>query len=407
MRKAALKETPLELTKGLRDVSVTERGAFRSCRRRWSLETIENLTSKDPSWPLIFGTGVHAALETLYADRLKSGKVRPSALKKAHQALHDWQKEEEKKLKKELGSFATSEVIDELRAYRDLGCEMLTNYIAYDNFKGDGWKVKAVEGIGIDKLSKKSPQGYGKDADVLLHESGRFMVPIVNPDDKTLIESPSGGPAFLTARIDLLVERPKPRSGLWVVDHKTAAQAPNDRGIDFDDQITGYCYVVWRLTGIVPRGVVFNVLVKQVPKEPRYVEEGSKLSTAKDQLTLPHLYKAELKKCGLIDKKGRIDSEKHAACYAALLERGWDPFFRRFEVKRNLHELESFERRLFEEYGDMAEAWENEAKQYPNPSTWHCPGCSVAPICQAMEDGSDFQDIIEHRFIEADDRKAA
>ncbi len=104
--------------------------------------------------------------------------------------------------------------------------------------------------------------------------------------------------------------------------------------------------------------------------------------------------------------KGSIASEKHAACYAALLTTGWDPYFRRFEVQRNMHEIQSFERRLYQEYEDMREVYGDEERAYPNPSTWHCPSCPVAPICQAMEDGSDVEGIIESRYMQAPDRKS-
>jgi hypothetical protein len=71
-----------------------------------------------------------------------------------------------------------------------------------------------------------------------------------------------------------------------------------------------------------------------------------------------------------------------------------------------MHEIESFERRLYQEYEDMREVYGDEERAYPNLSTWHCPGCPVAPICQAMEDGSDVEGIIASRYMQAPDRKS-
>ncbi|HEY7418813.1 MAG TPA: PD-(D/E)XK nuclease family protein, partial [Ktedonobacteraceae bacterium] len=49
--------------------SVTERGAFRSCRRRWYYETHENLVHKTKvPWALIFGDAIHKGLEFYYKD---------------------------------------------------------------------------------------------------------------------------------------------------------------------------------------------------------------------------------------------------------------------------------------------------------------------------------------------------
>lgn len=178
-----------------------------------------------------------------------------------------------------------------------------------------------------------------------------------------------------------------------------------------DDQITGYDYTFWRWTGIVPRGTFFNYLIKQLPKEPRFVQTNkgnpSGLSTAKDQLTIPEAYREAMVEHDLITSDGKVLSPKHAECYEALLNMGWDRFFKRIPIPRNTHELDSFERRLIYEHEDILDVIARPAeKAYPHLSQYNCPGCSMMPICQAMEDGSDFADVIEHRFKVAKDRKA-
>jgi hypothetical protein len=95
--------------------------------------------------------------------------------------------------------------------------------------------------------------------------------------------------------------------------------------------------------------------------------------------------------------------------YEALLSRGWDPFFQRHYTQRNIFELQSFEKRLYEEYMDMLDVYEEVSEAYPNFGQPHmpwCNWCSVAPICQAMEDGSDVDGIIESRYMNKPDRKA-
>jgi hypothetical protein len=410
--------SPLDLTREVLDVSVTERGQFRKCRRQWHLETIENLAPKRPTIELDFGTGLHSALEAYY---LGAGEGAHD-LDAAHNALDEWLAEA---VHKADDLEQPPEVHEELIEHTALGHTMLDNYVRFDQASrvplGD---TIAVEGQPVgDPTDWHVPKGYPPLARVTLHESGRLLVPIVDPETKQVLEprslrdpgrklAPTSDMMhvpMLSARIDLLTLRKTPKKGLWVVDHKSAGSQPSDRGWDFDDQATGYCYVVWRWTGKIPRGVVPNYLIKQAPKPPRIVgKHKDKLSTAKDQLTTPDMYREALKEHGLImPGSGRIASDDHAACMAALLERGWDPFFRRFEVTRNAHELESFERRLYAEYHDMREATYNEMQRYPNPSTYWCPGCRVNSICHAMEDGSDYEDVIEHNFVQAEDRKAA
>jgi hypothetical protein len=398
--------SPLEATSRLLDISVTERGEFRTCRRRWYLSTILNLQSKGQGEiALSFGTAIHSALEIIYrADLSDPEQLRATVLLEM-QAWKDVQ----------AGLDLTQSEWEEVLDLVELGEIMLHNYFAYENRA----PVKlgrpvAVEGLILDedRLKPSRPDGYGPYAEVVRHESGRLMVPIVDPYTKVPITS-LDGIAYLTGRIDVLTERLTPKLGLWVVDHKSAATAPSDKGLDWDDQVTGYCYIVWRWLGIVPRGVIFNYLIKNAPSEPRLVKgkkkgEGLVLSTAKDQQTTPDLYREALKEHGLMSG-GRITSEKHADCLAALLARGDEPFYRRYEVTRNMEQLLSFERRLVAEHRDMTLARfgrEEDELLYPNPHRMLCPRCSVSSICLALEDGSDVEDIIDSQYVTGPDRKA-
>lgn len=394
----------LEATKLLLDVSVTERMEFKTCRRRWWFTTIENLEPKlSEDLAFEFGGAMHRALEAFYSTRRK-GVNKDKAYAELDKSF--------KALKAEADNDLVWKTVVE---HETLGHEMLRHYLEYDSVArvklGDVIAVegKVLQGAGV---KPSPPEGYGPATRVRRHESGRLLVPIVHPVTKEpLVEENTKEIPYLTGRIDLLTERKTPHRGLWITDHKTAASAPNDKGLDFDDQVTGYCYVVWRWTGVIPRGVIYNVLVKKTPKEPRIVQSKVKgeeltVSTAKDQLTLPRLYRDALKEYKLITPGGRIPSEAHAQCMAALLERGWDPFFKRMEVTRNEHQMQSYEERLYTEYEDMLEAHDFEAKRYPSPSTRLCPYCPVRSICLAIEDGSDFEDVIEFQFKPKKDRKA-
>lgn len=398
-----LEMTPLDRTQNLQDISVTERGQFRTCRRRWQLQTIDNWEPKSPAWALKFGTGIHSALEALYSlPERASQKTKLAAMT---EAFDEWHAETKAELDDDPDALASDK--DELHEYAQLGIGMIENYLAYDaKAKAKIGKVLLVEGFAKNAAAAKRFTGgndrYPAEAQPVIDlEAGRILVPIVDPE--TLM--PFEGVPCLTMKIDLVTERDTPRKGLWVVDHKTSAQAYSDRGLDFDDQATGYCYGLWRLAGIIPRGVMFNILIKELTKPPRVSESTGKLSTAKDQLCTADDYREALKEHGHL-VRGKITSEKHAECLDALLARGWKPFFQRLEPTRNQHELLSFERRLAAEYLDMTEAHEIEAMRYPNPSVRTCSYCPVNKICQAMEDGSDVEQVLT-QFRQAEDRKAA
>jgi PD-(D/E)XK nuclease superfamily len=400
--------TPLELTRTVRDISVTERMAFRTCRRQWYLTTIENLEPRGAiNWPFEFGTGLHSGLEAFY--RAVGDLDEGDPLDNAILAFNGWYEAVDAKIKKDLGDLAAP-LRNELMEFHDLGIGMLENYNEFA-IDADDFYVVAVEGVltekGKELLGGDFRPPYSKGAHPVRHTSGRILVPIVNPNTHKRISSfkVGGEPVYLSSRLDLIVfRRSMGLRGFWIYDHKSTGSSPSERGLDFDDQVTGYDYSFWRLTGAIPRGTVFNYLVKQLPKEPRIVSTG--LSYAKDQLTLPNLYREALVEYGLM-QNGRVTSDRHAACYAALLAHGWKRFFRRFEVERNEHELQMFEHRLIEEYTDMLDAYKFPAtRAYPNLSQYICPGCPVDRICQAIEDGSDYEFIQDELFQQQEDRKA-
>lgn len=313
---------------------------------------------------------------------------------------------------------ASAENQDQYKTFYDLGElgeTMLKGYFEYDTVSRVqlGRPVAAEGRLLTDSLVPSQPPGYPPESAVWRHPSGRLMVPIVDPDTKEPVRDRKGRVPHLTGRIDLLSERSTPHKGLWVVDHKALARTPTEKGLDFDDQATGYPYVVWRWLGIRPRGVIWNVLLKEAPKEPRIVQSKEKgrrgedtLSAAKDQHTLPRMYREALKDWGFISSSGTITSKPHADCLSSLLSRGWDPFFRRFELTRNEHELLSFEYNLISEYFDMVESFEDAARLYPNRSQIHCPTCPVNRVCLAIEDGSDWEQIVATHFTVGPDRKA-
>lgn len=393
--------TPLEATRALLDVSVTERRKFRTCRRRWYYGTIENLVRKGaPEWHFDFGTVLHSILQQFYVH--EEGGLEDHT----HDWLDGWVADMVERY-----DITEDYHIDELEQLQELGFGMMDNYATYLASPAAAQQstgtILAVEGEWVHRewtLEQRRPDGYPLDAEVYLDlEAGRFLVPIVDPETKTPIRN-GQGIICLTAQIDLLTERKSPKSGLWIVDHKSAGNAPNDKGMEFDDQITGYSYVVWRWLSQLPRGVMFNYLIKDVPKLPRILQRGD-LSTAKDQLCTPAMYLRALQDHGLL-RGNRIISNRHAACYDALCERGWDSWFRRYETLRNESQIMNFERRLYYEVQDMALTVASENMRYPNHSTMHCPTCEVREICQAHENDDDVQSVIEQSFKPGMDRKA-
>lgn len=321
--------------------TVTERSSFRTCRRQWYLETQEHLGHKDRvAWNLIFGDCIHSALEAYYTKNKRDLKAMLRAFKRA------WTKKNDE-IHVNYGGLAQP-LLEEWHEWYEKGVTMLTYYDIYD--KQAEWDWDEVIELNIEE---------------------RGFIDILDPHTEERLE----GLPLLSGRIDMVVRR---KDGIWIVDHKTAANPYTARALDVDDQLTGYCYIYWRLTGTMPRGAVYNALIKDPPKPPKVLKSGE-LSKDKAQRTTYDLYVQTIETLGL-------DYSDYKEVLDYLREKKWSQFFLRDVVLRNEEELLSFEERLFHEYEDMKRVIEDPRKAYPNPSQFFCPGCGMLPLCQAMEE---------------------
>jgi len=250
---------------------------------------------------------------------------------------------------------------EEWLRYKEVGEQTLVYYDRYD--RADPFFTKVIA-VGVED---------------------RSFVPIL--DHLTREELP--GTPLLSGRIDLVFQRDDGYHG-W--DHKNLSSKASDRALDVDDQITGYSYIWWRISGKPLKSFWYNVLLKDPPKPPRLISNDTKLSQDKSQRTTYDLYLDGIKEHG-------FDKAEYKEYLAYLKEKGWSQFFQRLgPIVRNKEELLSFERRLYFKQSDMEAALEDEDWRYPNPSQYTCPGCPVMPLCQAMEEQSDIEWIIESSY---------
>lgn len=323
------------------------------------LETIERLQVRNRvTWYLIYGDVMHAALEAYYL----SGRNLTDCLA---QFEVSWQLQDAQLQEQFLGFYGEG-IGEEWWEYKAKGETTLRYYAQFD---------------------KKDPFF---DEIIAVNIEERAFVEILGLDGEALPGHP-----LLSGKIDVVGFR-KGKKRPSIMDHKNLASAHDSRALDMDDQLTGYCYIYWRLEDVVPFEAVYNVLVKDPPKPPRILNDGS-LSKDKSQRTTYDLYLAAIKEHGL--KRG-----DYAEILGFLRDKGWSQFFRREGVQRSVDELRSFERRLYYEYTDMQRVLEDPGYAYPNPGQRTCPGCSVMPLCQAIEEGGDPEYIRDSMYDEGEHR---
>lgn len=348
-------------------VSVTEISSFRECHRAWYLSDVMQLESKIPSPRFWFGTLIHAALESYY----NSGRELPAAI---NRFLTDYETTIPE-IRSDWG-LLWGGIEPEYTAHLDLGREMLSNYYLFDH-AGPDWTAVATE--------------------------QRVWVPVLTPTGRQA-RSWRVPATRLTARIDLLADVGEDRDDVSVVDHKTAAQRPSTgRSLDVDDQLTGYAYVYHRLTGELPRDLVYNVLIKAIPQAPRVVSitnknPDGKLSKDKSQKTLYGLYLQE------VQRRGENPSD-YAEILESLRSEGWNDYFSRTSTSRNLTQIKAYEEHLYFTVREMNEVVRDPRKAVPNFSMMRCPSCQFQGVCQAMEDGGDFERLIEVNYKKAKEKR--
>src|SRR5258708_2410149 len=322
--------------------SGTETQRFRECGRRWYLANERGLVHKVERKELWFGDLMHSALQ-VYADKGVKAAV------KAFKQLFEFSLPD---VKKSYGGLW--EGVEEMYLeFEELGIGMLQNYPLF-------------------------AESQGMEMDTIQLEQ-RVWVPILDLNGKPTNTK-------LTARMDRIVGI---KDELYIVDYKTGASASTGKAFELNDQVTGYCYVYYRMTEELPAGVIFEHLMKKLPEEPRMIKNDSELSTAKNQNTLPQLYYEKMKELKL------LRSAKHVECYEALLAQGWDGYFEREMTQRNIQQVLGFEEHLYFIYRDMVAVIKDPRKAYPNPSSMRCPRCPFLNVCLAMEDDSDAEHLIE------------
>lgn len=337
-------------------VRVTEVERFKECRRAWYLGEIRGLVPKVPTDYLWFGDKMHIGLQKL-AETNDTEQAIAAYMDACNASIPD--------LEKGFGSF-WPDVAPMFQELVTLGRGMLHNYAIFDKATGMRLKTTALE--------------------------ERLFVPIHNPAGRALKGMPQ-----LTARMDRLVVR-EGQDGEYIIDYKNSTrQWTEGRNLELDEQTTGYHYEFWRVRGYLPRGMIYDTLLKRVPNEPRVLKNGT-LSKDKDQGTTFELYTAALREMNL-------DPKDYTDILAQLKEQAWTKYFKREVTTRNLAQIKAYESDLYYTFQDMREVARDPRKAYPSPSPMRCPRCPFRDVCLAMNDGSDYEDIIKARFIVSEEKR--
>lgn len=345
--------------------SVTELLGFQSCKRRWYLGRMYSGRSSTPA--LYFGNGIHQGLEGYFKWKKLQPRDIPGQRQACHEAFDVWATEQVEVLKEEYGMLWEFAVTP-FNQMVNLGEQILDNYIDYDQYAEISLRPILVE--------------------------KRMFIPIDEDYDSTKINGNGkglGARNVLTMRWDLLAET---NNGLiGPADHKTSSGFhATGSALDIDEQMTGYAYGYWRLykrqrTADV---VIYDVLAKKIPAEPKVLKSG-KLSKNKAQDTTHEKMMQAI-------KARNEDPADFAEVLYVLETKGMGNYFTREISPRNLLQVQNYEYRTRLIFEEMRRVIENPEMAYPSPSAFKCPSCPFLQVCIAMEDGGDAQYLLDSAF---------
>lgn len=314
-------------TRRKNSVHVTERGIFKTCRRQWKYGELWHLRPKIDAFPFLFGTAFHKALEERYLA-IQAGD--PIPVEAQQDAIRRVFKEESK------GVRLTFELKQELADLRELALQMVLRYDQY-------WK-------GRD---------YTKDQILGVEEKFKVKVP--------------GTRVWLMGKQDLVIRN---ESGMPApVDHKTFKTMASDQQLYLDDQMTAYQWLVWKTYKTAPGSAVYNQIRKAVPKVPKMLKDGTRMSVANIDTTWA-AYQEELEAQGLDPKEYHEMKKKLMG----------NIYFTRTEAPRTLKELKNFEKGLV---GEAREMCSPTTVLYPHQD-WDCTWrCDYTALCKCESEGGD------------------
>lgn len=329
-------------------IRTSDRISFKNCRRRWgwSSHLRHNLGPREGISPLWFGTGIHFALEDFHGyNRFGHPRLAFEAYVKARHD-HDSQR-----------------LPEDHKELLTLGQEMMDYYV-----------------IWMQQRKNTLLKTYWHDGVPQVEVNFRFDIPFDATKwgyDKVVY----------SGTIDrVCIDE---NGWLWPLDYKTAA-AIATLHYSTDPQIGVYMWAMPHIYNKPVGGFYYQQHRKGTPKAGRILKNGG-VSVDKEQATSRLLYRQTL-----IEVYGSVEQAPEANQQLLNVLSGqedeWqDKFIRIDKVHRNERAAQSEGVKIIMELEDILNP---DLPLYPNPTRDCAAFCPFHSPCVALDDGSDYQHIL-------------
>ena len=340
-------------------IHISDVRTFKKCRRKWNFSSPlrMNLESVVPYAPFFTGRAIHHCLEMYYEHGTPLDKSLAEYLKEEYRSMEEagklWPQEEE--------AFA-NEVF--------LQANMLKHYQMWISRDKSRWSDDNLKVVAMET---------------------EFNVPLVDPT--TGEESDK---IFLEGRFDGIVQR-KDDDSLWLWEVKTTRSIKElSSSLRLDEQAGAYLLAAQKLYGKPFAGVLYTMLRKKVPPEPKVLKSGM-VSVAKNSDTTSFWYVEFLKEHH--ENWSEDFLIKHYGDALRHYSQNNTSYFLRVPVYRTQEELMILERNLWDVATEMMNP---DIPLYPAPDWMGCNFCFFRAPCEMMNSGNDPSLILETEFRSRD-----
>lgn len=337
------------------EIHISDVRSFKQCRRKWDWSSMlrRGLEPVKPYAPFFTGRAIHHCLEHYYAHGTP------------FKASLDLFLETEKTSMERTGRLwpVEQETIDE---QIDLITGLLAHYEVWLKYDSTGrWTDDQLEFISMETS---------------------FSVPILTPRGR------ASSKVFLAGRFDGLIKR-KDDGTYWIWETKTTRSIDElRRSLDNDEQAGAYMYAAQQMFNVPVSGVLYNIIRKKIPTEPRVLQSGY-LSKDKRVDTTAFMY-MEAARRNHPDWTQKELLIQYEDILNELLEAG-NKFFARVPIYRTANEINVLAYNLWLVSLEMTRS---AVAIYPTPNWMNCNFCHFRAPCLAMNADADYEFLLQQEF---------
>lgn len=372
-------------------IHASDVNAFLSCRRRWdwtsparnNLRRRVDINGVNPN--LWFGSGIHYALEMYY---------HPSLRRDPTESFKTWYKYQWE------GGEVTEEWLERLSEINPIQLKN-GNYTVrglQDMMPDpDQEEFGALYDLGIGMMEFYKEYAAREDDFTVIKPEMMFSVSLGFESIDTREQSPNYGKKLeVHARgmRDAIIEYTNGHHG--IIDHKTAAKVDEDyfAKLETDPQCSTYIWATNEEGDYEVDSVLYNVMRKNYPKPPTPLKNGTPSLNRTEEGTTAGLFESYIRDNGLVEWFEA--NEKAQNYFVWLYEIGDKNFVERKLTYRSKTEIKNIGLQLRQIAEDMLDP---NLKLYPHfTGDYNCTRCAFRVPCIAMQDGSDWSDIINDGY---------